>query len=55
LVKSTVAGVAQKMQVGNLLCAFLIWELHNSLVKPVEEGGLRDAQEIAKAKSLLVI
>jgi hypothetical protein len=35
LIKSTAAGVAQKMEVGKLLCEFLIWELHNSLVKPL--------------------
>jgi hypothetical protein len=44
LIKSTVAGVPQKMRVGKLLCEFLIRELHNSMVGPVEEGGLEDAR-----------
>jgi hypothetical protein len=44
LIKSTVAGVPQKMRVGKLLCEFLIRELNNSMVGPVEEGGLEDAR-----------
>jgi hypothetical protein len=54
LIKSTVASVAQKMRVGKFLCEFSIWELHNSLVKPVEEGGSL-MQEIAKAELLIAI
>jgi hypothetical protein len=44
LIKSTVAGVTQKMRVGKLLCEFLVRELHKSMVGPVEEGGLEDAR-----------
>jgi hypothetical protein len=45
LTKSTVAGVTQEMLVRNLVCEFLAWELYNSMVGPVEEGGAQQCKK----------